>query len=60
MHVVLQGKTFTGLSQHPRKFPNVASEHHFLCSGVTCSVNALAASQSMADGPTNHYVEFLL
>lgn len=27
----LQGETFTGLSQHQRIFPNVASEHHFLC-----------------------------
>ena len=27
----LQGATFTGLSQHQRKFSNVANEHHFLC-----------------------------
>ena len=27
----LQGATFTGLSQHQRKFSNVAGEHHFLC-----------------------------
>jgi hypothetical protein len=27
----LQGETFTGLSQHQRKFSNVANEHHFLC-----------------------------
>jgi hypothetical protein len=26
-----QGETFAGLSQHHRKLPNVASEHHFLC-----------------------------
>jgi hypothetical protein len=31
MRLVLQGETFTELSQHQRIFPNVASEHHFLC-----------------------------
>ncbi len=27
----LQGETITGLSQHQRKFSNVANEHHLLC-----------------------------
>jgi hypothetical protein len=31
VRLVLQGATFTGLSQYQRKFSNVASEHHFLC-----------------------------
>jgi hypothetical protein len=35
-------KTFSGLSQHQRKFSNVACEHHFVCLGVTCTVNASA------------------
>jgi hypothetical protein len=40
----LQGESFTGLSQHQRKFSNVASEHHFLgLSGGTC-VTALATA----------------
>ena len=40
----LQGATFTGPSQHRRKFSNVAGEHHFLCllGGDLQRVTALA------------------
>jgi hypothetical protein len=46
--LVLQGETFTGLSQHQRIFPNVASEHHFLsCSGVTAAWPPLATVKGL-------------
>jgi hypothetical protein len=54
MCFVLQGKTFSGLSQHQRKFSNVANEHHFQCRlGVASCVTALATVATDVARPTS-------
>ena len=61
VRIVLQGATLTGPSQHQRKFPNVAREHHFPRRlGGSAARPPWRRSQPTADGPTNHCVKFVL